>query len=72
MVDETDLNTSLDDVVVLLERELARLRQALEFYRLSSHPDREARIRWHVDAIDARQDALDRVRLLLQRQQCIG
>jgi hypothetical protein len=59
------LNQSLDDVILLLEREIARLKESLETYRLSPHPQRSEIIRWHVRTLDERQDALERLRLML-------
>lgn len=61
---QEQLNTSLDDVIAGLEREIARLQTSLETIRLSSHPERIALIRWHVSALDERQDALERMREL--------
>ena len=48
--DDTDsqLNTSLDEVLNMLAREVERLKAALEFYRLSEHPQKDELIRWHV------------------------
>lgn len=62
---EAHLNRSLDDVIALLEREIERLKTSLDTYRLSSHPNRAEIIRWHVGALDERQDALERLRTLL-------
>lgn len=67
--DQAHLNRSLDDVVVLLEREIRRLRESLETYRLSNHPDRAEIIRWHVRALDERQDTLDQLRAMLLAEQ---
>ncbi len=66
---EAHLNRSLDDVVLLLEREIARLRESLETYRLSNHPDRAEIIRWHVRALDERQDTLDQLRAMQLAEQ---
>ena len=64
-VEDELLNNSLDDVIVLLEREVERLKASLETIRLSAHPDRNALIRWHVQQLDERQDALERMLLLI-------
>jgi hypothetical protein len=65
-VAEDDLiNNSLDDVIVLLEREIERLQVSLETIRLSKHPDRSALIRWHIQTLDERQDALDQMKALI-------
>jgi hypothetical protein len=64
-VEDELLNNSLDDVVLLLEREIERLKVTLETLRLSSHPERNAMIRWHIAALDERQDALDKMKTLL-------
>ena len=61
----TALNRSLDDVVRLLEREIERLKASLEVFRLSEHPQRQDIIRWHIRALDDRQDALDDMKRLL-------
>ena len=64
-VDDELLNNSLDDVIVLLEREIERLKSSLETIRLTAHPDRNALIRWHVQQLDERQDALERMLVLI-------
>ena len=63
--ESTALNRSLDDVVRLLEREIERLKASLEVFRLSDHPQRQDIIRWHIRALDDRQDALDDMKRLL-------
>ncbi len=63
---EAYLNRSLDDVIELLEREVERLKESLETYRLSDHPRRSEIIRWHVKSLDQRQDALEELRELLR------
>lgn len=65
---EAHLNRSLDDVISLLEREIRRLKESLETYRLSQHPDRGEIIRWHVRTLDERQDALERLHAMLLAQ----
>lgn len=69
MNDETDyeahLNRSLDDVFELLEREIARLKESLETYRLSNHPNRREIIRWHIRTLDERQDALEKLQEMI-------
>jgi FtsZ-binding cell division protein ZapB len=62
---EAQLNASLDDVIELLQREIERLKESLETYRLSKHPDRVDIIRWHVHTLDERQDALEDVQAML-------
>lgn len=62
---EAHLNRSLDDVISLLEREIRRLKESLETYRLSNHPNRSEIVRWHVRTLDEREDALERLRLML-------
>ena len=62
------LNESLDDVILLLEREIDRLKTSLEIYRESRHPDRKEIVRMHVAALDRRQDALDDMRALLSER----
>lgn len=66
---EAHLNRSLDDVIALLEREIRRLRESLETYRLSDHPDRQEIIRWHVRTLDERQDALEELRIMIMARQ---
>jgi hypothetical protein len=65
MAEDELINNSLDDVIVLLEREIERLQASLETIRLSNHADRAALIRWHIGALDERQDALDRMKAML-------
>ena len=64
-VDDELINNSLDDVIVLLEREIERLKESLETIRLSTHPDRAQLIRWHVQTLDERQDALEQMKQLI-------
>lgn len=59
------VNNSLDDVLALMVREVQRLQEALEYYRLSEHPDKDAIIRWHVQQIDQRQDRLADLKALM-------
>ena len=59
------VNRSLDDVINLLSREMDRLKESLETYRLSEHPKRSEIIRWHVRTLDERQDALDDLKALM-------
>ena len=69
--DDARLNRSLDDVVELLNGEIERLKESLETYRLSNHPQRQAIIRWHVRTLDERQDTLEKLQAMLgaQRQE---
>lgn len=62
---EQEINTSLDEVLDLLAQEVERLQVALEFYRLSDHPEKDDLIRWHVNQIDARQDRLEDVKSMI-------
>ncbi len=66
---EAHLNRTLDDVIGLLEREIRRLKESLETYRLSKHPRRAEIIRWHVRTLDERQDAIERLRTMLLARQ---
>jgi uncharacterized membrane protein YgaE (UPF0421/DUF939 family) len=65
---EAHLNRTLDDAVELLQREIVRLKDSLETYRLSRHPKRSEIIRWHVRTLDERQEALEQLRLMLLAQ----
>ena len=65
---EDEVNTSLDEVLDLLAQEVERLQVALEFYRLSDHPEKDKLIRWHVQQIDARQDRLEEVQSMILSQ----
>lgn len=69
---EAHLNRTLDDVISMLEREIRRLKESLEMYRLSQHRNRNEIIRWHVQTLDERQDALERLRTMLLSQQQDG
>lgn len=62
---EGEINTSLDEVLDLLAQEVERLQVALEYYRLSEHPDKQQLIRWHVQQIDARQDRLEDIKAMI-------
>ena len=62
---ETEINTSLDEVLDLLAQEVERLQVAVEYYRLSEHPDKQQLIRWHVQQIDARQDRLEDIKAMI-------
>ena len=66
--DDARLNRSLDDVVELLNGEIERLKESLETYRLSNHPQRQAIIRWHVRTLDERQDTLEKLQAMLEAQ----
>lgn len=66
MEPDADLNRSLMDVIELLQREIARLRESLEAYRLSDHPERQRLIRYHVRSLDERQDALEKVQAAME------
>lgn len=60
-----EINTSLLEVLDLLAQEVERLKVALEFYRLSEHPEKDQLIRWHVQQIDQRQDHLEDIKSLI-------
>jgi hypothetical protein len=62
------VNRSLDDVIVLLEREIERLQTSLEIYRFSGHPGRAELIAWHVRTLDERQDTLEELQGLIIAQ----
>jgi hypothetical protein len=64
-VDEELVNNSLDDVIVLLEREIERLKESLGAIRLSTRSDRAQLIRWHIQTLDERQDALEQMKELI-------
>ena len=66
--DDARLNRSLDDVVELLNGEIERLKESLETYRLSNHPQRQAIIRRHVRTLDERQDTLEKLQAMLEAQ----
>ncbi len=63
--EDPPLNETLDDVILLLEREIVRLKSSLETFRLTNRPNQEEIIRWHVRTLDARQDTLDDLKELL-------
>ncbi|MEM7099378.1 MAG: hypothetical protein AAF541_14035 [Pseudomonadota bacterium] len=56
---------SLQGVLSLMAEEVERLKLALEYFRLTDHPDKEERIRWHVMEIDRRQDELEELKALI-------
>jgi hypothetical protein len=62
---DSEINTSLDEVLDLLAQEVERLKVALEYYRLSDHPEKENLVRWHVQQIDQRQDRLEDIKSLI-------
>ena len=64
-----DLDFTLEDMVLLLEREIERLKAALETYRLLDHPRKVDIIRWHVRRLDERQDRLDELQAALRARQ---
>jgi len=66
--EDPQLNETLDDVILLLEREIERLKTSLETFRLTKPSDitqQQEIIRWHVRTLDARQDTLDELKDLL-------
>jgi len=72
-LEEKQLNESLDDVIELLQNEIERLQTSLETYRLSRHPQRQDIVRWHVQALDKRQDTLDELKdlMIAARQEAV-
>lgn len=60
-----DLELTLDDVTVLLAREIERLKEALITWRQLDHPRKDEIIRWHVRTLDERQDKLDDLKSML-------
>jgi len=62
---DNSLNNSLDDVLALMAVEVERLQEALQYFRQSQHPDKDAIIRWHVQQIDLRQDRLSELKALI-------
>ena len=68
-MDDTDgLNETLEDVIELLEQEIERLKISLDNYRLSRHPHRQELVRWHVRALDERQDALEDLKRMVMAE----
>lgn len=63
--EEWALNNSLDDVILLLEREIERLKESLTLFRQSDRPDRNEIVRWHIRTLDERQDALESMKALI-------
>lgn len=63
---EDALNTSLGDVLDLLANQVAHLKLSLELLRQTPDAtDRDARIRWHVQQIDLRQDRMDQIKAMI-------
>ena len=62
---DIELNRSLDDAIVLLQGEVDRLEAILETCRRLDHPRRAELVRWHVQRIDRRQDALAQLQAML-------
>lgn len=60
-----DLELTLDDVIVLLAREVERLKEALTTWRQLDHPRKDEIIRWHVRTLDERQDKLEDLKTML-------
>lgn len=56
--DDEGLNASLDEMIVLLEREVARLKAALEVYRLLEGNDAARIARQHVASLEEREGRL--------------
>jgi len=62
---EEEVNITLDSAIELLQEELERLTVALETCRRLDHPRRTELVRWHVRRVDQRQDALDKLQVML-------
>ena len=62
---DVQLNPSLDVMLDRMVEEVERLKTSLEFFRLSDHPDKDNRIRWHVQEIDRRQDAIEDLKVVI-------
>ena len=63
---EAELNRSLGDVLDLLASQVEYLKESLEFLRLSSDvEERDAKIRWHVQQIDLRQDRMEEIKVMI-------
>ena len=60
-LDDLDLQGMLS----MMAEEVERLKVSLEYFRLTDHPDKEERIRWHVMEIDRRQDRLEDLKALI-------
>ncbi len=67
-----DPNGSLDQAIELLQGEVDRLQASLETYRHLDHPRRPEIIRWYVNLLDRRQDALDKLHAMLLAQRGRG
>ncbi len=65
VTDEEHINESLEDVVALLEAEIARLRESLEVHRLSRSPNRRRNIQRHIQLLDDREGALADLKAML-------
>ena len=59
---DTEDEPTLQDMLSLMAQEVERLQVSLEYFRLTDHPDKEERIRWHVMEIDRRQDRLEELK----------
>ena len=64
-----ELELTLDDVIVLLMREIERLKAALGTWRVLDHPRKDEIIRWHVRTLDERQDKLEDLKTMLLARQ---
>lgn len=62
---DTEDEPTLQDMLSLMAQEVERLQVSLEYFRLTDHPDKEERIRWHVMEIDRRQDRLEELKALI-------
>ena len=61
--DDAGINGSIEDVIGLMDREVERLKLALESLRLTSAAPEQ--IRWHIRQIDQRQLVLDELRKMV-------
>jgi len=60
---DKDSGSALRSATALLEQELERLKAELEVIQAGNHPQRRTMIIDHVNRIDERQDALDKLRV---------
>lgn len=61
--DDAGINGSIEDVISLMDREVERLKLALDSLRLTNAAPEQ--IRWHISQIDQRQLVLDELRKMI-------
>lgn len=69
---ESQVNRTLDDAVALMQGEVDRLQAALETCRRLDHPRRGELVRWHVQRLDQRQDALEQLHAMIVARRAPG